>query len=118
MPTTKYRLSIPLDDESRAVYERMAEVLGKSLASTISEWLYETREGALVATQAMARAKTAPAAAMRELQALAEATQESMQLASAELQRMRKVGPVGPSRAQRTADAQRPAAGGKRRRSA
>lgn len=74
----KHRLSVPLDDETLEVFRGMAEVMGKSLGSTISDWLAETRDTAQMVTLAVTKAKESPAKALRDLQALAEAAQEKL----------------------------------------
>jgi len=63
-----YRISIPIDDETREAFQRMATVMGKSLGSTIGDWVSETKDAAELVTVGMQKAKNGPAVAMRLFQ--------------------------------------------------
>lgn len=63
-----YRISIPIDAETREAFQRMADVMGKSLGSTIGDWVSETKDAAELVTIGMKRAKDGPSRVMRLLQ--------------------------------------------------
>ncbi len=73
-----YRIAVPLSEEVQQAYEQMAQVLGKSVGSTISDWLEQTLDAARMMTMTVERAKESPARAMRELQQVAAEYEERL----------------------------------------
>lgn len=74
----KIRTTVPVEAEVLAVFQHMAEAMGKSLGATIGDWLGETAEAAGVVTQAMLKARKSPARAMRELQRYADSVESTL----------------------------------------
>lgn len=102
----KIRTTVPIDEETLEVFHRMAEVMGKSLGSTLGDWLAESRDAAQMVTAALVKAKESPARALRDLQAIAEATQARIGDMQDEMRQ-------GNTPSERTVDAIKKAAGGK-----
>lgn len=66
-----YRISVPIDKETRDAFQHMADQLGKSLGSTLADWLSETAEAAQMVANAMQKARKQPAFVLRQFQDVA-----------------------------------------------
>ncbi len=56
-----------MTSETLEAFQQMAEVLGKSLAATIALWLEDTTDAVQLASRTMAKLRTDPARAIREM---------------------------------------------------
>lgn len=65
------RLSVPIDDETREVFQRMADASGTSLARAISDWLRDTLDAAQQVGTLMEEARERPRLVARQLGAMA-----------------------------------------------
>lgn len=70
-PSRPSRVSVPIDAETLAVFERLAKVSGSSTGKAIAEWLSDTVEGAEMMASTMERARAAPKLVTAELHAMA-----------------------------------------------
>jgi hypothetical protein len=70
-PTRPARVSVPIDAETLAVFERLAKVSSQSTGKAIAEWLADTVEGAELMASTMERARAAPKLVTAELHAMA-----------------------------------------------
>lgn len=70
-PTRPARVSVPIDAETLAVFERLAKVSSQSTGKAIAEWLADTVEGAEFMASTMERARAAPKLVTAELHAMA-----------------------------------------------
>ena len=70
--TSRYRLSVPLSDESLKIYSELPRVSGKSLGAVLSDWLHDTCSTAQMTVRQMEAIRREPEAAMERLEALAE----------------------------------------------
>ena len=69
-PTRPSRVSVPIDAETLAVFERLAKVSSTSTGKAIAEWLADTVEGAELMASTMERARAAPKLVTAELHAM------------------------------------------------
>ena len=106
-PTKPPRVSVPLDAETLAVFQRLGKAGNMSTGGAIAEWLQETVEAAEFMASKMEQARAAPKVVMREMHAYALA------MADETGQLMRDLAAKGAAdRAERRATAPaRPAAG-------
>lgn len=65
------RISVPIDDEVLAVFERLAGASGLSVGKTVGSWLEDTVEGAEAMADLMEKARQAPKQAVMELHSYA-----------------------------------------------
>jgi len=70
-PTRPARVSVPIDAETLAVFERLAKASSQSTGKAIAEWLADTVEGAEFMASTMERARAAPKLVTAELHAMA-----------------------------------------------
>jgi hypothetical protein len=70
-PSRPKRISVPVDDGTLAVFERLARVSGASTGKAIADWLADTVEGAELMASTMERARAAPKLVSAELHAMA-----------------------------------------------
>jgi hypothetical protein len=70
-PSRPKRISVPVDDGTLAVFERLAKVSGASTGKAIADWLADTVEGAELMASTMERARAAPKLVSAELHAMA-----------------------------------------------
>lgn len=70
-PSRPSRVSVPIDAETLAVFERLAKVSSQSTGKAIAEWLADTVEGAELMASTMERARSAPKLVTAELHAMA-----------------------------------------------
>jgi hypothetical protein len=81
-PTRPPRVSVPVDAETLAVFERLAKAGNMSTGRAMAEWLKDTMEGAEMMASTMERARAAPKLVTAELHAmvlgLADNTKELM----------------------------------------
>jgi hypothetical protein len=70
-PTRPARVSVPIDAETLAVFERLAKVSSQSTGKAIAEWLADTVEAAELMASTMERARAAPKLVTAELHAMA-----------------------------------------------
>ena len=64
------RVTVSIADEHLEVYKRMAALGGLSVSRCLGEWLGDTVDSALFVSANMAKARSAPQAALNELMAL------------------------------------------------
>lgn len=69
-PTKPPRVSVPVDGEVLAVFERLAKVGNMSTGRAIAEWLSDTVEAAQLMASTMERARAAPKLVTAELHAM------------------------------------------------
>ena len=72
-PTKPPRVSVPLDSETLAVFQRLGKAGNMSTGGAIAEWLRDTVEAAEFMAQKMEAARAAPKVVMREMHAYAMA---------------------------------------------
>ena len=72
------RISVPLDAETRRVFQSMADAGGMSLAKAIAEWLKDTLDAAQQVGTMMAEARARPKLVARQLGAMALGLQEEV----------------------------------------
>jgi hypothetical protein len=96
------RVSVPLDAETLAVFQRLGKAANQGTGSAIADWLRETVEAAEFMADKMEQARAAPKVVMREMHAYALA------LADETGTLMRQIGEKG--RADRAAAGKRSAA--------
>lgn len=81
-PTRPPRVSVPVDAETLAVFERLAKAGNMSTGKAMAEWLKDTMEAAEMMASTMERARAAPKLVTAELHAmvlgLADNTKELM----------------------------------------
>jgi len=70
-PTKQPRISVPVDAETLAVFQRMAKAGNMSTGGAIAEWLSETVEAAEFMASKMEQARAAPKVVIREMHAYA-----------------------------------------------
>jgi hypothetical protein len=70
-PTKHPRISVPVDAETLAVFQRLAKAGNMSTGGAIAEWLQETVEAAEFMASKMEQARAAPKVVMREMHAYA-----------------------------------------------
>lgn len=70
-PTKPPRISVPVTEEVRAVFERLAKAGNMSTGRAVAEWLADTVEAADYMASTMERARAAPKMVMREMHAYA-----------------------------------------------
>jgi hypothetical protein len=79
-PTRPARVSVPIDAETLAVFNRLAKASSQSTGKAIAEWLADTVEGAELMASTLERARAAPKVVTAELHAMmlgmAEQTKE------------------------------------------
>lgn len=59
-PIKTVRLSVPVTLEVQATFQRLAEVSGKSMAASMSQWLSDTKEAADLMADNLERLRGAP----------------------------------------------------------
>lgn len=59
-PLKTVRLSVPVTLEVQATFQRLAEVSGKSMAASMSQWLSDTKEAADLMADNLERLRGAP----------------------------------------------------------
>jgi hypothetical protein len=99
-PSKPIRLTITVDPEVHAVFQRLAEVQGQSLGRVMGEWLGDTVEAAGHMASMVERAKTAPRKLARDLQGYALA----MVGETGDLLERLQAGKPAPKRARGSAD--------------
>jgi len=67
----KTRISVPIDAETRAVFQKLADASGVSLGRAIADWLRDTLDAAMQMAAMVEKAKERPRQAIRELNAMA-----------------------------------------------
>lgn len=72
-PTKPPRVSVPLDAETLAVFQRLGKAGNMSTGGAIAEWLRDTVEAAEFMASKMEAARAAPKVVMREMHAYAMA---------------------------------------------
>lgn len=72
MATTRYRLSIPMDLETKHALDRLASARGTSVCKTAGQFLDEMRPQLLILAEVLERVKTDPVGAMQQLNAAAD----------------------------------------------
>ena len=60
IPLKTVRLSVPVTLEVQATFQRLAEVSGKSMAASMSQWLSDTKEAADLMADNLERLRGAP----------------------------------------------------------
>lgn len=70
-PTKLPRVSVPLDAETLAVFQRLANAANMGVGAAIAEWLNDTIEAAEFMASKMEQARAAPKVVMREMHAYA-----------------------------------------------
>lgn len=70
-PTKPPRVSVPVDAETLAVFQRLGKAGNLSTGGAIAEWLRDTVEAAEFMAQKMEQARAAPKVVMREMHAYA-----------------------------------------------
>jgi hypothetical protein len=70
-PTKPPRVSVPLDAETLAVFQRLGKAGNMSTGGAIAEWLRDTIEAAEFMAGKMEQARAAPKVVMREMHAYA-----------------------------------------------
>ena len=73
--TDTRRISIAVTPEVHAIFKRMSDAAGLSMARTIGEWLSDTADGAQFVAGKMEEAKASPGRVMREMQAMLHGAQ-------------------------------------------
>lgn len=68
-PTRPPRLSVPMDADTLAVFERLAKAGNLSTGKAVAEWLKDTVDAAEYMAATMEKARSAPQVVIRELQA-------------------------------------------------
>ena len=69
-PTRSPRISVPVDGETLAIFERLAKAGNMSTGRAIAEWLSDTVEAAELMASTMERARAAPKLVTAELHAM------------------------------------------------
>lgn len=69
-PTRPPRVSVPVDAETLAVFERLAKAGNMSTGKAMAEWLSDTVEAAQLMASTMERARAAPKIVTAELHAM------------------------------------------------
>lgn len=69
-PTRPPRISVPVDDETMAVFKRLAKAGNMSTGKAMAEWLKDTVEAAELMAATMERARAAPKLVTAELHAM------------------------------------------------
>jgi hypothetical protein len=69
-PTRTPRISVPVDNETLAIFERLAKAGNMSTGRAIAEWLSDTVEAAELMASTMERARAAPKIVTAELHAM------------------------------------------------
>ena len=64
----RVRVTVSMEPEVLAVFQRMAATMGVSVGRAIGDWCRDTADGLDFVHQKMIEAKTAPARVMREMQ--------------------------------------------------
>lgn len=70
-PTRPARVSVPIDAETLAVFERLAKASSQSTGKAMAEWLKDTVEAAELMASTMERARAAPKLVTAELHVMA-----------------------------------------------
>lgn len=70
-PTKLPRVSVPLDAETHAVFQRLGNAGNMGTGAAIAEWLRDTLEAAEFMAAKMEQARAAPKVVMREMHAYA-----------------------------------------------
>jgi hypothetical protein len=70
-PTKHPRISVPVDAETLAVFQRLGKAANQGTGSAIAEWLRDTIEAAEFMASKMEQARAAPKVVMREMHAYA-----------------------------------------------
>lgn len=69
-PARPPRISVPVDDETMAVFQRLAKAGNMSTGKAMAEWLRDTVEAAELMAATMERARAAPKVVTAELHAM------------------------------------------------
>lgn len=69
-PTKAHRISVPVDPEVLAIFERLAKAGNMSTGRAIAEWLGDTVDAAELMASTMERARSAPKIVTAELHAM------------------------------------------------
>lgn len=69
-PTRTPRISVPVDSETLAIFERLAKAGNMSTGRAMAEWLKDTVEAAELMASTMERARAAPKIVTAELHAM------------------------------------------------
>lgn len=59
-PTKTVRLSVPVTPEVQAIFQRLAEASGRSMAASMSQWLMDTRQAADLMAENLERLRESP----------------------------------------------------------
>jgi hypothetical protein len=103
-PTRPSRVSVPIDAETLAVFERLAKVSSQSTGKAIAEWLADTVEGAELMASTMERARAAPKLVTAELHAMALGLSENTKELMDKFSKMGKAARTGDAVAMRSSD--------------
>ena len=103
-PSRPSRVSVPIDSDTLAVFERLAKVSGSSTGKAIAEWLSDTVEGAELMASTMERARSAPKLVTAELHAMALGLSENTKELMDKFSKMGKAARTGDAVAMRSSD--------------
>jgi hypothetical protein len=90
-------VSVPIDAETLAVFERLAKASSMSTGKAIAEWLADTVEGAELMASTMERARAAPKLVTAELHAMALGLSENTKELMDKFSRMGKAARTEPA---------------------
>jgi len=78
MPADRVRTTISVDPAVLAAFQHMADLSGRSVSRCMGDWLADTVDGANLLSQKLAQFRSAPRAALGDVQGLlASATREA-----------------------------------------
>ncbi len=92
MATDRIRTTISIDPQVHEIFKTMADAAGMSTSRMMGEWLADTAEAAQVIADKMVRARKAPMAVMREMQAYAQGINDEVDKSIEEIRQRSRVG--------------------------
>ena len=88
-PAKTVRLSVPVTPEVQATFQRLAEVSGKSMAASMSQWLSDTKDAADLMAQNLERLRESPGELVMRVKLHTSAVEDAADLMAENLERLR-----------------------------
>lgn len=103
------RLTIPVDAETHAIFQRLAKAGNMSTGRAMGEWLHDTVEAAELMASTLERARAAPKIVTAELHAMMLGMADQTKELQAKYRKFK--GPIGTAQGRANAQQARPAVG-------